>query len=87
MAKTGRHHAELKGERCKRCNGTGTVLANMGFLVEVDCPDCHGTGIVNSPNACTKCKGSGNVIVDMGGLNVEATCDHCNGSGLEPAQQ
>ncbi|MBD3244968.1 MAG: hypothetical protein GF335_03170 [Candidatus Moranbacteria bacterium] len=78
-------HKELKGDRCPKCNGSGSVIADVGgFHAEVDCPDCAGTGLVNSPNACKKCKGSGSVIVDAGGFNVEATCEHCNGSGLEP---
>lgn len=85
MARKPKVHPELKGERCNNCNGTGTVIADLGgFNAEVDCPECHGTGLMNSPNACTKCHGSGNVVVDFGGLNFETTCDHCNGSGLEP---
>lgn len=85
MAKKTKHHPELTGERCNKCNGSGTVIADLdGLKVEVNCPNCKGTGLVNSPNACTKCMGSGTVIVDFGGLNVEAACDHCNGSGLEP---
>lgn len=83
-----KHHAELTGDRCTNCNGTGTVIANFGGLnAQVACPECAGTGLVNSPNACTVCKGSGTVIVYMGGLNVQASCDHCNGSGLEPKKQ
>lgn len=78
-------HQELKGDRCTGCNGSGNVLLDAGgIFIETDCPDCHGTGLVNSPNACTNCGGSGDIIVDMGGLNVQTTCDHCNGSGLEP---
>lgn len=84
MARQPRRNAELKGKRCGKCNGSGTVLADIGFLVEVDCSDCHGTGLVESPNACTECKGSGSVIAKMGALNVQATCSHCNGSGLNP---
>jgi DnaJ-class molecular chaperone len=77
-------HPELKGDRCTECNGSGTVIADFGFKVEVDCPDCNGTGLVNSPNACIECRGKGTGIVDFGGLKVETNCDHCNGSGLEP---
>jgi len=85
MARKPRRHQELTGERCTRCNGSGTIVANVGgFNAEVDCPDCAGTGLVNSPNACQDCKGSGTVIVNMGGLNIEASCEHYNGSGLEP---
>lgn len=55
-----------------------------GFKAEVDCSQCYGTGLVNSPNACIECNGCGTVIVDFFGVNVETTCDHCSGSGLEP---
>jgi len=83
---TPRRHPELTGDRCPRCNGSGNVMLDAGgFYIQASCPDCKGTGLVNSPNACTKCQGSGTVLVKMGkSLNVEATCDHCNGSGLEP---
>lgn len=85
MAKKPKHHPELTGERCGNCNGSGSVIVNFdGLNVEANCPECHGTGLVNSPNACTKCHGSGCVIIDIGGLNFEANCDHCSGSGLEP---
>jgi DnaJ-class molecular chaperone len=78
-------HKELTGDRCLDCNGSGTVLADLGgFHVQVKCPDCAGTGLVNSPNACKECKGSGTAIADFGGLNVQVSCEHCNGSGLEP---
>lgn len=78
-------HAELKGDRCKKCNGSGHVLVDAGgFYIQATCDECRGTGLVNSPNACTECKGSGSVIVNMGGLNIQASCEHCNGSGLEP---
>ena len=84
MAKKPKHHQELTGERCKRCNGSGTIIADFdGLKVEANCPDCAGTGLVNSLNACTVCKGSGTVIANFGGLNVQVSCDHCNGSGLE----
>jgi len=75
-------HKEIKGDCCPKCNGSGTVVAEMGwFYAEVDCPDCAGTGLVNSPNACKECKGAGTVIV---GLYDETVCGRCNGSGLEP---
>jgi len=82
-------HPELKGDRCPRCNGSGNVMLDAGgFFVEASCPDCRGTGLVNSPNACKKCKGSGSIYVTIGkNLKAEATCDHCNGSGLEPAKK
>jgi len=69
---------ELKGDRCKRCNGTGITVID---IFETDCPDCSGTGLVNSPNACSVCHGSGSVIAD----GFEMDCSHCNGSGLEPS--
>lgn len=87
MARKPKHHPELTGKRCGKCNGSGTVIADFdGLNVEVDCPDCAGTGLVNSPNACTECKGKGTVIANFGGLNVVVNCDHCNGSGLEPTE-
>lgn len=77
-------NTELKGDRCSRCNGSGTVVANTGFFhAEVNCPDCRGTGVINSSNACKKCKGSGSVVINTGGLSIEATCDNCSGTGLE----
>ena len=78
-------HPELKGKRCTKCNGSGSIIADVGgFNAEVDCPDCHGTGLVDSPNACTECGGSGTTIANMGGLNVEVNCPHCNGDRLLP---
>ena len=76
---------QLKGKTCTICNGSGTVRADVGgFMAEVDCSSCHGTGIIQSSNACSECKGSGIVIADVGGFNAEVNCSHCNGSGLEP---
>lgn len=85
MVKKIKHHPELTGDRCSHCNGSGTVIADIGGLnAYVDCPDCAGTGLVNSPNACTSCTGKGTVITNFCGLNVVINCEHCNGSGLEP---
>jgi DnaJ-class molecular chaperone len=35
---------------CPRCKGTGHII-NMiaGRQVRIECPDCHGAGIVNEP--------------------------------------
>lgn len=87
MARIGKRHPELIGDRCGRCNGSGTVIMDIGGInAQVGCPDCHGTGIVNSPNACKECGGSGTVLVPfIGETKAVATCGHCNGSGLEPA--
>ncbi|MFC1644566.1 zinc finger domain-containing protein [Patescibacteria group bacterium] len=75
---------ELTGDRCPSCNGSGTIIADCGgFSAQVSCPDCAGTGLINSPNACKECKGSGTVIANMG-FAVEVNCERCNGSGLEP---
>lgn len=84
------NHPELKGDRCPDCNGKGTVFKPLGvstgktISVEVDCTTCHGTGLVNSPNACKVCYGSRTQLVDFLGLKAEACCGHCKGSGLEP---
>jgi DnaJ-class molecular chaperone len=78
-------HPELTGDRCSKCNGSGSVIADMcGLRAEVDCPECRGTGLVNSPNACKECKGSGSVVAKIKGIGVQTNCEHCNGSGLEP---
>jgi|GEM_PF-6360432 len=65
----------MKGDTCGRCNGSGLTAIDF---VEQDCPDCRGTGLINSPNACTVCKGSGTVISEE--LGTELDCDHCNAS-------
>jgi DnaJ-class molecular chaperone len=31
-------------EACPKCNGSKHMVVNMGFLVEVDCDECNGTG-------------------------------------------
>ena len=80
-----KNHPELTGDRCPNCNGSGSVIATCGaFRVQVDCEDCAGTGLINSPNGCKECKGKGTIIVKAGFMNVESICEHCNGSGLEP---
>lgn len=48
-------------ENCPTCGGHGRVRQRQGFFVmEVDCPECHGTGkVVKDP--CTECQGTGRV--------------------------
>ena len=79
---------ELIGDRCPKCNGSKTMVVGVvdmkGLSVEIDCDECNGTGIVNSPNACTVCHGKKTVTVDMGGFMAEVGCEHCQGFGLEP---
>ncbi len=77
---------QIIGDRCTNCNGSKQVVMEVdeGLGVQVDCPDCNGTGIVNSPNACVNCKGSGKDVVPALGFNVEVDCEHCQGSGLKP---
>ena len=77
----------LRGDVCPKCNASGSIFVEIPGMgkFEIDCDECNGTGIVNSPDACTKCKGSGVVVVNIG-FNIEATCDRCNGSGLETPQ-
>lgn len=72
---------DLTGDRCSECNGSGDKLFDF---IWGDCPTCNGTGLVNSPNACTKCKGKGTFVPEE--FPIEMDCDHCNGSGLEPIE-
>lgn len=45
--------------RCNLCSGYGKVRAKQGFfLVERDCPNCHGRGEVIE-NPCRSCRGEG----------------------------
>ena len=76
---------ELIGDRCPKCNGSKTmVVKTSGFGVEIDCDECNGTGVVNSPNACTVYHDKKTVVAGMGGFMAEVGCEHCQGSGLEP---
>lgn len=81
-------HPDLVGDRCLECDGTGTRIAILldvdNVRISVDCPTCHGTGLINSPNACSICHGARNITVDFGGIKIAVGCDHCNSSGLEP---
>ncbi len=45
---------------CEMCHGSGKVRMQRGgfFIVEQECPKCHGTGRVLK-DACSKCKGAG----------------------------
>lgn len=47
--------------RCNLCSGYGKVRAKQGFfVVERDCPNCHGRGeVIESP--CRSCRGEGRV--------------------------
>ncbi len=76
------------GDRCPTCNGAKTVVVEhiAGFVAEVDCDKCAGTGVINSPNACKDCQGNGKVLADvtLAGFGIQTRCQHCNGSGLEP---
>lgn len=47
--------------RCNLCGGHGKVRAKQGFfVVERDCPNCHGRGeVIESP--CRACRGEGRV--------------------------
>ena len=72
---------KITGDTCPDCNGKTTVIIDGGgFGVEVDCPTCHGVGVINSPNACKECFGSATVVAGF----FEVDCPRCNGSGLEP---
>lgn len=78
-------NAELKGDRCPKCNGRGLLRVNTGsFYIRATCDECRGTGLVNSPNACKYCKGSGTITAHFGDIDVVATCFTCSGSGLKP---
>lgn len=47
--------------RCNLCSGYGKVRAKQGFfVVERDCPNCHGRGEVIE-NPCRSCRGEGRV--------------------------
>ena len=47
--------------RCNLCSGYGKVRAKQGFfVVERDCPNCHGRGEVIE-NPCRTCRGEGRV--------------------------
>lgn len=47
--------------RCNLCSGYGKVRAKQGFfVVERDCPNCHGRGeVIESP--CRACRGEGRI--------------------------
>lgn len=50
-----------KIESCPTCGGLGRIRQRQGFfVVDTDCPDCHGTGkIVKEP--CSECRGKGSI--------------------------
>lgn len=40
---------DCEAEACERCMGVGTVEKTIGIQwLEVDCPDCAGTGVVET---------------------------------------
>ncbi len=59
-----------KVSTCKKCGGSGQVLASQGFFsVRTACPECRGEGIsITSP--CTRCHGRATLI-----KNTEVTID------------
>lgn len=69
---------------CKTCNGRKKVIvrpankARIGVAIQVDCPDCKGTGKVGEPGACPKCNGSKKVVANMGGIGIEVDCPECS---------
>ena len=51
-------------DRCPRCNGIGRLAVRRGgFVVQVDCPDCHGMGRT-AKSRCPECAGTGEATVD-----------------------
>jgi molecular chaperone DnaJ len=50
-----------KPSACRRCNGQGAVLAQLGpFQVQQECPACGGEGVVLT-DPCGTCRGNGRV--------------------------
>jgi molecular chaperone DnaJ len=45
------------------------------------CENCHGTGAVGSPQACTTCGGTGSVQQAAGKMRFNVPCTRCGGTG------
>lgn len=71
---------------CATCNGQKSVILSkekspIGAAVEVDCPDCKGTGETGNPNACPTCNDSGTSITEIDGVPFEVNCPDCSPPG------
>lgn len=71
--------------KCKKCDGKGKKVFNLGQL-EMTCGNCNGKGGFEVPEGkklCEDCDGSGIVLVFMREDGVlPCTCGTCYGNGV-----
>ncbi|KAG9456078.1 hypothetical protein H6P81_000586 [Aristolochia fimbriata] len=53
------------------------------FQTDVPCQTCGGTGVPpgTKPETCIPCRGSGMTFMQQGPFRLQATCNHCGGTG------
>jgi len=76
---------------CQNCKGGKTIFVTEKNLdsdgpakdvpVEVDCPECRGTGQSKNPKACSRCQGSTTIWLSAAesglGIPAEVDCPLC----------
>nr|XP_043621048.1 chaperone protein dnaJ GFA2, mitochondrial-like isoform X2 [Erigeron canadensis] len=56
---------------------------SVDFYTELTCDTCGGSGVPpgTRPETCRRCKGAGMTMFQQGNMRMQATCQHCGGSG------
>jgi molecular chaperone DnaJ len=58
----------------------GTVMRLSVTRLDT-CGNCHGSGVVGTPNTCPQCHGTGQITQSGGGMKFNVSCPRCGGTG------
>lgn len=68
---------------CVNCEGRKIVIipakkSPFGIAIEVNCPECKGTGETGNLNACPNCNDSRKSMINISGIPIEVNCPDCS---------